>query len=389
MTSVTSPICILCGVPITPDNDSAEHVIANALGGRRKINGVLCRKCNSAAGETWDVSLTKQMNPLCVLVEIERERGGPPQELIATTAGEELLVGVGQPMRPAKPVYTETETPAGAKIEIVARTMREARKMLTGVARKYPNLNVDEALAAARAVETFPEGVLHFKLEVGGHSALCSILKSVLVLAAAHGADRAQIRAASSYLDDESEEPPLAPFYSIDAIQARPRGVPLHAVAVRGDSKAGTLVGYAEFFGTYRYVVLLENLNLTSDFAGSYAVDPRDGTELRLTFDLIAAQQKAPNALNWDYSKLYAPMKAAFDEVMPEIMRRRHKTAQDHALGRAMDFAFKNCGAKEGEVLTSEHIKTLSRLIAEKMVPFLIQSQTPMSSPPSPPSGET
>jgi hypothetical protein len=33
--------CALCTVTLTPENDSHEHLILNALGGRRAVKGVI------------------------------------------------------------------------------------------------------------------------------------------------------------------------------------------------------------------------------------------------------------------------------------------------------------------------------------------------------------
>ena len=44
----------LCETSITAENDSDEHLIPNALGGRRKVSGFLHRDCNSRTGEASD-----------------------------------------------------------------------------------------------------------------------------------------------------------------------------------------------------------------------------------------------------------------------------------------------------------------------------------------------
>jgi HNH endonuclease len=44
--------CALCETTITAENDSDEHLIPNALGGRRKASGFLCRACATAGRAT-------------------------------------------------------------------------------------------------------------------------------------------------------------------------------------------------------------------------------------------------------------------------------------------------------------------------------------------------
>lgn len=49
--------CALCNSNITDKNDSNEHLIPNAIGGRKKITGFICSNCNSKSGEFWDAEL--------------------------------------------------------------------------------------------------------------------------------------------------------------------------------------------------------------------------------------------------------------------------------------------------------------------------------------------
>lgn len=35
--------CYLCSEPLTPQNDSTEHIIPNSIGGMREVKGSICR----------------------------------------------------------------------------------------------------------------------------------------------------------------------------------------------------------------------------------------------------------------------------------------------------------------------------------------------------------
>ena len=52
--------CVICGEPISNRNDSKEHIILNALGGRRSIRGFMCQDCNSRTGTEWDAPFVRQ-----------------------------------------------------------------------------------------------------------------------------------------------------------------------------------------------------------------------------------------------------------------------------------------------------------------------------------------
>ena len=49
--------CALCEAPFDEANDSREHVIPNAIGGRKAVRDFICRQCNNTTGAYWDNEL--------------------------------------------------------------------------------------------------------------------------------------------------------------------------------------------------------------------------------------------------------------------------------------------------------------------------------------------
>src|ERR1700728_5279654 len=90
--TTTAPAWVICGGPITSENDSDEHVILEAIGGRLTVKGFDCRRCNNESGGTWDAKLASQLLPLSLLFGVDRQRGSTPGLPIVTTAGEELVI---------------------------------------------------------------------------------------------------------------------------------------------------------------------------------------------------------------------------------------------------------------------------------------------------------
>jgi hypothetical protein len=101
----TSNRCVRCDCPIDESNDSEEHVIPNSIGGRLKVRGFICRDCNSRTGETWDATLSQQLNFFCHFFGVKRERGVLPRQPIETTAGEQLLMQPGGGFKMKDPFY--------------------------------------------------------------------------------------------------------------------------------------------------------------------------------------------------------------------------------------------------------------------------------------------
>jgi hypothetical protein len=150
--------CILCDCAIDDQNDSEEHVIPSSIGGRLRVRGFLCKDCNNRTGSTWDGKLAEQLNFWCLFFSIVRERGQPPPERVQTTAGERLSMQPSGGFSPSRPIYQEVKSETGTQIQITARTMREASKMLRGVARKFPSVNPEAELKKAALERHYPYG---------------------------------------------------------------------------------------------------------------------------------------------------------------------------------------------------------------------------------------
>ena len=156
--------CALCNVKITKQNDSKEHVIPNSIGGRKKITGFICNECNNNSGEDWESDLAKQLNPLSLFFGIHRERGDVPSQIFDTTGGEKLKLNVDGSMDIPKPKYNENPFETGIHININARSMKEAKKMLNGVKRKYPQVDLDDLILNAQIKSSYCPDMLQFNM---------------------------------------------------------------------------------------------------------------------------------------------------------------------------------------------------------------------------------
>jgi hypothetical protein len=121
-------LCPLCDADLAT-SESAEHILQNAIGGRLKTRGFICDGCNHRTGREWDSVAADQLNFWCLFFGIKRQRGEAPEELIETTAGEELLMQPRGGFRLSKPIHSQHKTDAGTQIAITARTWGEARRI--------------------------------------------------------------------------------------------------------------------------------------------------------------------------------------------------------------------------------------------------------------------
>lgn len=364
--------CVLCNDPIDDRNDSDEHVIPNSVGGRLKVRGFICVGCNSKTGETWDKTLANELNFFCLFFGIVRERGEPRAEAIETTAGEKLLMQPGGGFKMQRPMFREVPAEVGKQIQMKARSMREARRMLEGVARKYPQVDVATELAKAASVYTYPEGLVRHSPTLGGPSSGRSIVKTALAFAYHAGIPIDRCDLGLAYLRDESAPPPYGFFYERDLVTGRPAGVPIHCVAVSANPQTGLLLGYLEYFGVHRIVLCLSQSYTGPLLEQAYGLNPLTGRPVTIRVDLPLSIEDI--AAIYDYQKIpNGSVERAYAAVIPTALERGFEQEEARAIADATRYAFENCGAKEGEMLTEEQKARLPDLIRGRLMPFILR----------------
>jgi hypothetical protein len=104
------------------------------------------------------------------------------------------------------PAYSENILESGADVQIRARSMPEAKRMLKGVVKKYPQVNLNEVLNNASPESSYCSDMLHFNITFGGHSAGRSIVKTAFTMSAYSGVSPTTCLDAIDYLKNENSE---------------------------------------------------------------------------------------------------------------------------------------------------------------------------------------
>lgn len=366
--------CITCGDHIPPEDDSEEHVFPNAIGGRRSVSGVLHRACNNEAGASWDADLAKQMNPLCLLLGIVRDRGISPPLRVQTTAGESFKLHSGGGLNLARPSVEIVESEKGTAIRLQARDKKEARKILNGFKQKrFANLDVEKILNTFDEERTYPKGAIALSFSFGGQIAGRSMVKTALTFAYMSGVDTRSCHQGLSYLRDETVSAPFGYFDARDLVRDRPTGMPFHAVAVTADPVKKTVQAYVEYFGAIRIVVSLSDSYDGPAVHQSYAIDPLTGLEFEIATEPFAFTTAELEAIYSYKQTSPEAQKANFTPIMYAAMKRHFNNDRDQAISEAVQFAFANCGAKEGDQLTEEQMRKLGGLIGHHLSPFFLR----------------
>ena len=370
--------CALRGCALTADNDTVEHIILNAIGGRKKVRGFICRTCNSDSGSEWDDELAEQLNPLSIHLGIKRQRGNVPAQTFPTASGQSVRVNADGTMTLAKPEVTVTTEGDTTRIHVSARSRKELRQALKGLQRKHPKLrdvDIDEVMLEAQENSYYSSDPIEIRPNFGDIRAGRSLVKSAVALVFDAGIDPSQCDLALDYLLSDDKEPCLGYYYerSRDLVVNRPAKLPFHCVHVVGRSAESTLLAYIEFYGLWRMVLCLSETYSGGDFSHTYSIDPVKGQELDITVNLDLSVSEIREAYEY---KRYD--ETVFEEAICDVMDTVVETGFYSELGRVSEkaaiAAFAKSGAKEGDVMTEELATRLAEDIVAEMQPFIIHN---------------
>ena len=363
------------------DNDTEEHIILNAIGGRKKVRGFICRSCNGDTGSEWDDELARQLKPLSIYLGIKRQRGSVPSQNFPTASGQSIRLNADGTMTPAKPEIAVTTEGDSTRINVAARSRKELRQVLKGLQRKYPKLrdaDIDKAMQGVRDNFHYSNDPIGIEARFGGTKAGRSLVKSALALVFDAGIDPNQCDLALGYLRNEDGEPCFGYYYvrERDLVANRPAKLPFHCVHVVGSSTDSTMLGYIEFYGVWRMVLCLSESYGGEDFSRTYAIDPTTGSELDIVVNMDLSVSEIREAYKYrGYDD--AVFKEAICDVMDTVMEVGFRRELDRASERAITAAYAKSGVAEGDPMTEELAWQLAKDIVAELKPFFIHNLTP------------
>ncbi len=361
--------CAFCAKKFTASNTSKEHIIPNAVGGRKTVNSFICIDCNSSTGATWDKELVNQLRPLCTMFNINRDRGNNQRFDVETINGRKLTVRPDGSMTIAQPVFDKHDLGDKTEIKIQARSKKEFKKIVSGLQKQHPQIDIDEMLKNATDEREYSSVPYKIPLVFAGHLAGRSIVKSCLALAYEIGLNIDKCEHAKSYLLSDGKAC-FGFFNEYDVVRDRPENTFFHGVYVCGDPVRKQILAYVEYFGFLRIVACLSSNYIGDAFSVGYAVDPVTGTELDLKFDLDVAPE--------EISEIYAYKKVNYDETRRALYtllaywsELDEKRAISNAVRDALEYICTEYDVKSGDLLSDERAAVIAHAVITRLEPFL------------------
>lgn len=364
--------CSLCNELLSDSNNSDEHIIPNAIGGRMTVRGFICRSCNNISGRNWDQALAEQFSDFSVLIGVKRQRGSVPPIKFETKEGRSVALNVdGKMSSLCKAKVTDNVGPHGGSVNIQAATDEQANRISEGIVTKYKKQGAKSVLLKRKEETVNISEVRTVQASFGGDGSGKSYVKTAMAMAAKQGLFIEDCECVKEYLINDGN-PCFGYYYGDDVLGVRPDI--FHMVALEGKPKEKLLLAYIEYFSFFRIIVCLSENYMGERFKKSYAIDPRVGGELNVDFSLSLTE--------CDIDKLYSNgfydggvLKSSLLNVLMLIQGRSEKLELNRNIETVCSQAMKELGVKEGDVLKEEDYRRFSALVANKMTIYFAQGR--------------
>lgn len=250
----TIPKCRLCAGDLTSGNDSEAHIIPNALGGRLKPKGILCRTCNTNLDELADNALIEAFGDWPTLLDIPRDRGKNPPKRLKTRDGKKVRVEPSGSVTRVDVLYDVIPIEDGHTVMIGAGDMTTFRHLLQRVAKQFPQFDPSAAEQFAKKEGIQDDDELKMSLDFSPEAVFGGIITAIwlfLILKTGHVfMDRARLVDVIKQMQSKG-----GTFrYCVDGLPGlQGPDLPLsHKIIVRSVSSTGELIAYVEILGVLK-----------------------------------------------------------------------------------------------------------------------------------------
>lgn len=363
--------CYVCDTDLTPANETDEHIIINAAGGRLKSKELICSKCNSDFGETIDSLLAKQLNNLANMLMVKRHRG-EPQPIVGEkqSTGEKYILEVGGKPKLTKPTIDKTVDGDKTNISITARSEKELREILTGMAKKNPHFDVEEAMKSAKWREEYFDEALHFQNEIGGNAVFRAVCKCATNFFVFSKGNPTQIKHLIPYIKGEEEKEVVWMHYQENLYELNPEESS-HIIHLVGKREQAILYCYVDYFNTYKYLVLLNDNYQGQDIKETYVFDLINIVPIQKEVTVDYDRAVLLDFFTKKDTKPFEKVKKSFDHSIALGLKRQ----DDHQRNDLLERAIQNSLGKhpEGVPITEEMINETVDEIMKNITPYLLR----------------
>jgi hypothetical protein len=223
------------------------------------------------------------------------------------------------------------------------RTVTRQRHNSSNRCTNETKFNIEAAMERLKVEKTYLSEPIGGAVYIHGDASARSIVKSAFVLAVHSGVSAEQCETVRNYLKEPADSACWWFYYDGDLIPDRPKGRLFHCVAIKGNPATRQWIGYVEFFGAYRMLVLLSSEYGGKEISNSYTVDPTTGEELSISPNLELPPEEVFAICR---GERYRPeiMTAAINQLMAIAHPKKMLRDRENVMGQAVRAAVPKLG---------------------------------------------
>lgn len=362
--------CYICGCELTKDNASEEHIFLNAIGGRLKSKRLLCKQCNSDFGNDIDEEMAKQFNCFANMLNIKRDRGEPQAfDVIDSIDGTVYSYEPGGIPVMKVPIVDKKDAEKQIHYTIITPNIKEGRKVLKGLKRKYPEIDVEKALQKAVTQRSYIDHAVKIPIQLGSPEVFRSLCKTAINFYMLNCDDSKNIKHLIPYIKGEIDVKCVAPFYKEQHIAKKDSEI-LHSIILKGDANEKILFAYIEIFDFYKVVILLNADYQGKDFESSYFYNVLTCKEIKPSYQLNIARSDIETAMNstMPFEKMLCHLRMFMDKALEK--------QDSEQRSRLLDTAVENVRQRfpDKKVIDNEMYEALIDETMEQIKPWLLHN---------------
>ncbi|MCM3216747.1 HNH endonuclease [Niallia taxi] len=243
--------CYDCGDVITTENETEEHILLNAIGGKLYSKKIICIECNSKFGSNIDDTLAAQLNPISNLLNIKRDRGVPPN-IKGRYKNRDILIEPGGRIKLFRPYLEKDEN----SFRIETSTEAQARKVLKGLKRNNPEIDIEEQLKNATKSKKYLEAV-KVDMEFGGEETRRAICKMALNFYLLNEGSPEDIQHLIPYIKGCEDDAEIFFYYPHTETFYKDEKEILHTLILVGEPQHKHLYVYIELFNEFKMIIFI------------------------------------------------------------------------------------------------------------------------------------
>lgn len=371
-----SSTCIFCDNTLGPKT-KPEHILLNALGGRKSTRQATCSKCNEHFGSTIDQAIAAQAATIRNLFQMPSGDGKTPPRVrkVDSVQGTVDLNPDGSVDLKKKPFVIEDLGDGRSGVNVHANSIEHLHKLVPQIAAATKMSEEQiwqqfEGVQATRVIAPAPE--ISVSLHFGGEDAFRSITKSCLALLATvvgsnllkgdsfRAAREFVLQGGKDFMDSSVRED--ARFLP-DEILGHLTKVygPHFSFIYVGTNDAGRTIGYFGLYNVVYWRVVLAEAGAIPNLEIALASDP---TNPATWSDKVAKDESL--SFEWFDSPDNQDVMGATNKRLDAAMATYFEKGRTKETGRAVDEVF-NKYFKEGEVLQGERFTEMVRELSERV----------------------